>query len=117
MSYFYDAFDDYCLMEKTTVDDGSGDYFDKWREGVTIKASLTNGQSSEIRQAEAQGLKTVFTVTFPIPTPVKYDNYIKNKQTGAIYRITSRPGDNKTPADATYPTCYATAERTELPAI
>ena len=114
MSYFFDAFDDYTLIEKKIVED-NGDFYPVWTDGVTIKALLTLGGSSEVRQAEAQGLQTVYTATFPENTPVKYDDYIKDKKTGAIYRITSRPEENKTPETASYQSCYATAIRTELP--
>lgn len=115
MSFFYDAFNEYYLKNKTTLPDGMGGYYTTWENGAIIKMSLDLGGSSEIRQAQAQNLKTVFTASFPIDTPVTYDNYLEDVETGDIYRITSNPKDNKTPPEATFQSCYATAVRTELP--
>ena len=112
---FWESFDDFVLVEKKTIDDGAGGYITEWTDGVKIKALLTLGNAQEIRQAEAQNLKTVFTATFPINTPVKYDDYLENVDTKEIYRITGNPKDNKTPPTATFRTCFATAIRTELP--
>ena len=114
-NFFYDAFNDYYLKNKTTYPDGEGGYITTWEDGAVVKMSLDLGNSSEIRQAESQNLKTVFTASFPIDTPVTYDNYLEDVETGVIYRITSDPKDNKTPPTATYQACYATAVRTELP--
>ena len=115
MSYFYDGFEDYYILNKSVVPDGEGSTITEWNRGAVIKASLDLGGSSEIRQAQAQNLKTVFTATFPIDTPVQYDTYLESKESGDVYRVTSNPQDNKTPPDATFQSCFATAVRTELP--
>lgn len=115
MSYFYDAFDEYVIINKSIVDDGEGGYTTSWSDGATIKAAFDLGNASEQRQAQAQNLKRVYSVTFPKRTPVKYGDYLRKVETGEIYRITSDPTDNKTPDMARNQTCFATAERTELP--
>ena len=117
MSYFYDAFDDYWLKVKTMKPDGEGGFFTTWENSIVVKMSLDLGNSSEIRQAEAQKLETVFTATFPENTPVQYNDYLENVETGAIYRITGNPTDNKTPPEARFQSWYATAVRTELPKL
>lgn len=115
MSYFFDAFDDFYIKNRAVLPDGSGGTRVEWTNGAVVKMSLDLGDASEIRQAEAQGLKSVFTANFPIDTPVKYDDYLENVKTGAIYRITGNPQDNKTPETARFQSCFATAVRTELP--
>lgn len=115
MSYFFDAFDDYYIKNRSVLPDGEGGVITQWTNGAVVKASLDLGGSTEVRQAEAQNLKTVFTATFPMNTPVKYDDYIENVKTGAVYRITGNPHDNETPPSASFQSCYATAIRTELP--
>lgn len=114
MSFFFDAFEDYYLKNKSILPDGEGGYITGWSDGVVVKASLNLGSANEIRVAQSQDLKTVFTITFPKNTPVKYGDYIEKISTGEIYRITSEPKDNVTPNTATYQTCFATAEKTEL---
>ncbi len=115
MSYFYDAFDDYVIINKAIIDDGEGGYITTWADGATIKAALDLGSANEQRQAEAQSLKKVFTATFPRRTPIRYGDYMRNARTGEIYRITSDVEDNVTPPMARNQSCFATAERTELP--
>jgi hypothetical protein len=115
MSYFYDAFEDFIIKNRVVQNDGYGGTVATYEDGAVIKASLDLGTSAEIRQAEAQALKTVYTATFPIDTPVRYNDIIEHAVTGAIYRITGDPLSNATPKDAKYPSCFATAVRTELP--
>lgn len=115
MSFFFDLFDDYYLKNKSTKPDGEGGYLTEWENGAVVKMKLDLGGATETRQAQAQSLKTVFTASFPIDTPVTYDSYLECVETGIVYRITSDPKDNKTPDTATFQTCYATAVRTELP--
>lgn len=115
MSYFFDAFDDFYIKNRSVSPDGEGGTITEWSDGAVIKASLDLGGSTEVRQAEAQNLKTVFTATFPIDTPVKYNDYIENVKTGKVYRITSEPKENETPPTAKYQSCFATAVRAELP--
>lgn len=116
MSYFNEAFDDYWVKEKIRKPDGEGGSFTVWENSMTVKMSLDLGTSSEIRQAQAQKLETVFTAVFPENTPVQYNDYLEDVETGDVFRVTSDPKDNKTPKEARFQSCYATAIRTELPA-
>lgn len=113
--FFFDSFDDYYLLNKTKYPDGLGGYYTEWTEGEIVKMRLDLGNSAEVRQAMAQGLKTIFTASFPANTPVEYNDYLRNAETGGVFRVTSNPKDNMTPPTAKYPSCFATAERTELP--
>ena len=117
MSYFYDAFNDYWLKSKKRVPDGEGGFFTVWENSGKVKMSLDLGSSSEIRQAQAQKLDTVWTAVFPENTPVQYNDYLEDVETGDVYRVTSDPKDNKTPKEATFHSWYATAVRTELPTV
>ena len=115
MSYFYDAFDEFILKNRIVSPDGQGGYIVNWEDGPTVPMSLDRGTAAEIRQAESQQLQTVFTVTFPADTPVRYGDYVQSVNGRAVYRITSEPSENKTPPEARFQTCFATAIRTELP--
>lgn len=115
MSYFNDAFDDYWIKNRTVENDNEGGYVVNWSNGARVKMSLDIGSASETRRAQSEGLKTVFTAVFPKNTPVRYDNYLEHVETGEVFRITSNPLDNQTPEHARFPSCYATAIRTELP--
>lgn len=115
MSFFYDAFNDFYIKNRSVISDGEGGTVTVWQNGAVVKMALDLGNAEERRIADASKLQTVFTATFPINTPVKYDDYLESVDTGVIYRITSDPKDNKTPPEASHQCCYANAIRTELP--
>ena len=115
MSFFYDAFHDFYIKNRSVEDDGEGGTITHWTNGAMVKMALDLGNAEERRVAEARNLQTVFTASFPINTPVNYNDYLESVDTGFVYRITSNPKDNTTPPAATYQCCYANAIRTELP--
>ena len=115
MSFFYDAFKDFTINNRSVVSDGEGGYITTWTDGAVVKRSLTLGSAQEAREALSQRLNATFTVALPIDTPVKRDDYLQSVDTGDIYRIATNPQDNRTPPEAVYQCLYCTAERTELP--
>lgn len=115
MSFFYDAFKDFIIKNRSVVSDGEGGYITTWADGAVVKMSLTLGSAQEAREALSQRLNATFTVALPIDTPVKRDDYLQSADTGYIYRIATNPQDNSTPPEAVYQCLYCTAERTELP--
>ena len=89
MSFFYDAFKDFTIKNRSVVSDGEGGYITTWTDGAVVKMSLTLGSAQEAREALSQRLNATFTAALPIDTPVKRDDYLQSVDTGDIYRRTT----------------------------
>lgn len=113
--FFFDSFDEFWLLYPNKYPDGLGGHTVEWVELEKVKMRLDLGSAKETREAMAMSLKTVFTASFPANTPVISDSYLKNVETGEIFRIIGNPQDNLTAPIAKYPSGYANAERTTLP--
>lgn len=104
------------LMEKTRVPDGAGGYITTWAEGAEFINHQTVDSSMEARIAEKQGVTSVYSALVDKAVPIEYGDYFKDKETGTVYRVTSRPEEKLAPKSASFGLKYFTAERTELPA-
>ena len=80
-----DDFSHSCIiMDKLTKPDGEGGYATAWSEGAEFANYVALDSSLEARQAEAQGVTSVY----------------KDVTTGAYFRVTSRPEEKQAPASA-----------------
>lgn len=103
------------IMEKTRQPDGEGGYITTWSEGVEFVNHQARDTSMEARIAEKQGVSSVYSALVDQALPIEYGDYFKEKDTGAVYRVTSRPEEKQAPKSASFALKYFTAERTELP--
>lgn len=111
-----DAFgEEFIWMVKEKVSDGASGYLVQWHEGETFIASVTMDTSLEARIAEKQGVTSVHTVTVKREVPLEYDDVIKRKADGQMFRITSVPAEKQSPKKVgTLNMKQATAEKWEL---
>lgn len=103
------------LMEKSRQPDGDGGYITTWTEGAEFKNYQSRDTSMESRIAEKQGVTSVYSALVDVAVPVEYGDYFRDVETGAVYRVTSRPEEKTAPKSASFSLKYFTAERTELP--
>lgn len=104
------------LMEKTRQPDGEGGWLPTaWAEGAEFTNYQALDTSMQARIAEKQGVTSVYSVLVAQEVPIDYGDYFKDRETGAVYRVTSRPGEKQAPKSASFSLKYFTAERTELP--
>lgn len=103
------------LMEKTRKPDGAGGYITTWAEGIEFINHQARDTSMEARRAEQEGVTSVYSALVDKAVPVEYGDYFKEKETGAVYRVTSRPEEKQAPKSASFALKYFTSERTELP--
>lgn len=103
------------LMEKTRVPGSEGGYVTTWTEGVEFTNHQARDTSMEARIAEKQGVSSVYSALVDADLPIEYGDYFKDRETGAVYRVTSRPEEKQAPKSASFALKYFTAERTELP--
>lgn len=103
------------LLEKTRVPDGEGGYFVTWAEGAAFANYQSLDSSLEARIAESQGVTSVYSALVDKAVPIEYGDYFRDKSTGYVYRVTSRPEEKEAPRSSTFSLKYFTAERAELP--
>ena len=96
-----DDFSHSCIiMDKLTKPDGEGGYATEWREGAEFANYVALDSSLEARQAEAQGVTSVYAGIVRKDVPIEYGSVYKDVMTGAYFRVTSRPEEKQAPASA-----------------
>lgn len=103
------------LMEKTRVPGSEGGYVTTWSEGTEFINHQALNTSTEAQIAEKQGISSIYEALVERDFPIEYGDYFKDRVTGFVYRVTSRPEEKQAPKSASFALKYFTAERTELP--
>lgn len=107
--------EDFVRMVPTSKPDGSGGYVTAWEDGETIRAAAVRDTSTEARIAEAAGTVSVYTITTPRATRLKFHDIIKRVRDGKLFRITSDNGERQTPAITALDMAQCAAEEWRLP--
>ena len=116
MSLLSDAMENCVLLNKTTEPDGYGGREDRWEEsGFIFDAAITFDTSIEARRAEAEGVRSLYTVTTGREVTLEYHDVFKRLRDNKIFRVTSDGDDKYTPKSATLNMRQVTAEEWILP--
>ena len=116
MSLLSEAMTDCVFLNKSKVSDGEGGFVVEWTEGANFKAAIVFDSSMEARVAEKSGVTSLYTVSVPKDTPMKYHDVFKRLSDGKVFRATSDGDDKKTPQTASFQIFQFTAEEFELSA-
>lgn len=106
------------LMEKNRVPDGAGGYIVTWKEGAEFLNYQALDTSMEARRAEKEGVSSLYSALVDKAVPIEYNDYFRDKATGATYRVTSNPEEKTAPRSAgpiIQALKFFTAERKALP--
>lgn len=116
MSLINESMVECAFLETVKSPDGAGGYIiSSWNKGKTFRAAITHDSSSEMKIAEAQGLKRIYTVTADKGVKLKYNDYFVRISDNSGFRVTSEQVDKETPEASTMSFAQVTAERCELP--
>lgn len=115
MSLLSDAFEECTMIHKTTQPDGYGGETAAWVDGATFDAAITFDSSMEARTAQAQGVRSLYTVTTKRSKVLEYHEVFRRERDGKLFRVTSDGDDRFTPASATLDMRQVTAEEWEVP--
>lgn len=115
MSLLTDAFESCTMLHKTTGDDGYGGETTAWVDGATFQAAITFDSSMEARIAQAQGVRSMYTVTTQKSKVLEYHEVFRRSRDGKIFRVTSDGDDKFTPDSATLNMRQVTCEEWEIP--
>ena len=99
MSLLNDAMEKCVMLDKVTQSDGFGGYYSQWLEGAEFNAAIVFDTSIQARVADAQGVKSVYTVTVDRGMRLDYHDVFKRLSDGKVFRVTSKD-DKSTPKSA-----------------
>lgn len=96
-----DAFKVSCtLMERVRVPDGEGGWITRWTEGLSFKAAIVLDSSMNAREAEAEGVTGLYTVTTEPNVTLEFHDAFKRQSDGQVFRVTKI--NDSTPSVATF---------------
>lgn len=113
---FSDYGTEFELMRRSVMHDPLGGYVTVWEPYIEFVGSMHILTSTEVRIAEAQGLKTIYLVAVDVSLPIFQSDVFRRKSDGMTFRATSNTRDNKTPSKASVPNAQFTAEEWAIPA-
>ena len=114
MSLLSEMMEKFVFINKIKEPDGYGGYKNTWSEGARFDADVTFDTSIESRIAEAQGVKSLYTVTTSKALVLEYHDVFKRVRDGKVFRVTSDGDDKFTPASSTLDMRQVTAEEWSL---
>ena len=101
MSLLSQAFEDFIVMDKTTVDDGYGGTKKTWTEGITISGAIVYNNSAASKIAESTGTVGAYTLTVRKNVLLDFHDVIKRISDQKVFRLVNDSDDLKTPNSAT----------------
>lgn len=116
MSLLSESMEQCVMYNKTSSPDGYGGRQDTWQEStVKFPAAIVFSTSIEARRAEAEGVKSLYTVTVGREMMLEYHDVFKRLRDGKIFRVTSDGDDSFTPASSSLNMRQVTAEEWSIP--
>lgn len=115
MSLFERSLEVCVMIDRRLVKDGQGGYTSIWQDGVDFDAAVVKDQSDEVKVAEAQGVKAIYTVCTKKNINLQYHDVFRRVSDGKIFRVTSDGDDSATPRSAVLNMRTVTAEEWVLP--
>ena len=101
MSLLSEAFEDFVILNKTTVLDTYGGTDKVWADGITIQGAMVYNSSSQAKIAESMGAIGAYTLTVKKNILLDYHDVLRRKRDGKIFRLVTDSDDLKTPDSAT----------------
>lgn len=115
MSLLSEAMEECTMLNKSIVEDGYGGYETVYTDGVQFYAAIVFDSSMNARQAEAQGVKSLYTVTTGKELIMQFHDVFRRERDKKIFRVTSDGDDRFTPDSAMLNMRQVTAEEWSLP--
>lgn len=115
MSLLTEAFEEFVVMNKTTVPDGYGGITTIYTEGVPIEGAMPYDNSVQVKIAQAMGAKSTFTLTVRKNVSLEYHTILKRSKDNKYFRLTSGTDDHQTPVSAGLNMRQYSAEEFTLP--
>ena len=115
MSLLLNAMEPCHHLDKITITpDGMGGYIPSYTPGGEFKAAIVFNTSLEARRAQAEGVKSLYTVTTPRSVVLDYHDVFIRDRDGKVFRVTSDGDDKYTPKSTRLDMRQVTAEEWKL---
>ena len=114
MSLIAAEYEPFIMMDKKTAPDGYGGFTTEWTDGATIQAYAGLDTSMQARIGEAQGVKSLYTITTSRAIVLDFHDVLRRVSDGQYFRVTSNGKDKATPRSATLDMRQVTAEEWKL---
>lgn len=114
MSLLSEAMETCVILNKVTAPDGYGGYTTSWADGAEFVAAIVFDTSLEARRADAEGVKSLYTVTTSRALTLEYHDVFRRVRDGKVFRVTSDGDDKFTPGSASLDMRQVTAEEWTL---
>lgn len=116
MSLLSEAMEKCVMLNRNSQPDGYGGRIDVWVESeFDFDAAIVFDTSIEARRAEAEGVRSLYTVTTEKAVTLEYHEVFKRLRDGKIFRVKSDGDDKYTPSSANLNMRQVTAEEWTLP--
>lgn len=107
--------EEFYILDKISIPDGLGGFIEEYRRGAMFIAGIFTTVSTEMRLAEAQGVRSKYTINTSLNVPLKFSDIIERARDGTYYRITNDTQDMITPTVAFNQYKIFTAEKWIMP--
>ena len=105
---------DCVIINKSIVNVSYGGYVTTWAEGAEFKAAIAFASSLQARQAEKQGVTSLYTIVTDKDILLQYHDVFKRKSDSKVFRVTSDGDDEFTPESSPLNKRRVTAEEYTL---
>lgn len=106
-----DYFEPLCVMDWISKPDGGGGFVWDWQDGAPFDGGIVLNSTTEMRIAQQQGTKGIYTLTTRLDVPLEKGDVVKRIRDDALFKVTSDPADKKTPATSDISGVQVTMER------
>lgn len=115
MSLLDEAYEEYTIINKVKTSDGYGGTVTTWTDGASIQGAIVFDSSIKAREAQAQGVSSVYTLTTKKSVILEYHDVLRRERDKKIFRVTSDGDDKFTPKSATLDMRQVTCEEWKIP--
>lgn len=115
MSLLSDAMETFFLYDKIRTQNSWGGFDTTWQIGISFQATAVKETTAQMKVAEAQGVKGLYTITTSRAITLEYHDVILRDRDKKVFRITSDGDDVATPSSTTLDMRQVTAEEWQFP--
>lgn len=96
MTLLEERMEDFCILDKTTTEDGYGGVNVTYQEGAHFRAAATQLQSMELELSYQTGQKRIYAIYCKPTVGLEQNMRVKRMKDGLVFRVSADPDPNQT---------------------